>query len=175
MVITREQTRVFLLQGLREIGQEAHFDLIVDLTWLACIIADFGYSCFPEHREVAKDELLEFLENPGGDALKAYRAFLKATSSSFIVGCAPSAEDLIVAEALAKLSPFVGMPTEAALATWIDRAWAYGVRQRRIFSGDEEGPIVNKAGTACNFASSLALFGSRDNLLPPPPSSPPPT
>ena len=44
---------------------------------------------------------------------------------------------------------------------WVSDAWDAGIYQRKIYEGEEEGPVNNAMGVAMNFAGYLAIFGER--------------
>ncbi len=183
MLITRESVEKFLGVFLQE-SDKKHLKLIVDLSWTATVVLEFGFQCPADRRIEGKEKFFALIQkfsdaraNTEGLApVNILRDYGPNTLSNQYIQEGLSNEDFaLVCDLFHRLT--VGDPEELVdpkdklmpkekMLVWLQEAWDTGVHQQRIHSMEIEGGVMNEGGIVANFGARLAMFGEREGLLP---------
>ncbi|MDO8583714.1 MAG: hypothetical protein Q7R83_00875 [bacterium] len=169
MLVTRSEVLGMVREFLVE-SDRRHLDRIVDLSMLAYIIREFAFQCPMDWLDTLKPVFMSAVR--GG----ANNVFIEGSwPCQFTQDALPQLDDLTAAVELCRMfddaarrgpDPSVVEAECKSFATWLDDAWATGVRQQRVYRCEIEGSIVNREGAIQNFAAGIAIFGQRNGLLP---------
>ncbi len=169
MLITRKEVESYLKSFL-DPEDQIHIDLVTDLCWIATIVLEYGFQCPKAAREERKKSFFELVQKLS-DARKEAKVPVDMQEypheSTFPNEKQLTVEDFsVVCDLFYKITEEDKKVTKEKLLNWLGEAWDAGVYQQRVYSMEVEGCILNQYGIVAFFGADLALFGSRQGLIP---------
>ena len=174
MLITRTKVEEYLRLFL-DPEDQIHIALVIDLSWMARIILEYGFQC-PRDAVVGAKRKKKFfnLLQRLSDIRKEANVPIDTTEYSYSYEPVFKNEKRLMIEDLAIVCDLFYKIVEEdkkvsrdKLLEWLEEAWDIGVYQQRVYSMEVEGSIMNAAGIVCNFGADLVMFGGSKGLIPP--------
>jgi Fe-S-cluster formation regulator IscX/YfhJ len=168
MLISRKEIETLLRNSLNEKDQ-ASIGLITDLSWLGTIALEFGFRCPEDERNRQKEKFLELIQRFSNMTGRA--DFSVEFGEVFGEPTFPSEPPLtlkdfmVVCGLFRKLTRRDKTVSGDKLLEWVETAWIKGVWQRRVYSMEVEGSVLNERGIVFGFGADIALFGKDNGLI----------
>ena len=174
MLITRETVNEYLENFLSSEDRTRlaqYMSQIIDLSWMASIILEYGFQCPESTSKEAKKKFFEVVQKISY-ARKESKALPVDVSQYYNQPVYQGGKSLtfddfaVVCDLFHKLVEEDKKVPKDKLIPWLEEAWDAGIHQQRVYNMEIEGGILNEYGIVTAFGAELAMFGDRKGLVP---------